>query len=66
MVIKLKYTCIKCGVSFEKNVLKKTEEVMCPICGTKQKFRYKIINGMGEEEWREPDPWEDPDYWNIP
>ena len=62
----LKYTCKKCKLGFEKEVPNRHVEVMCPICGTKQKFRYKTMDGNGNEKWQEADPWDDPDYWQFP
>jgi len=63
-VMEKKYTCVNCEVKFTKIVPNERTEVVCPICGTKQKFRYKVMGSGGSgERWEEPSPWDDPEWW---
>ena len=65
--VKRVFTCVKCEIKFTKEIPNERTEVICPICGTKQKFRYKVMgSGINGEKWEEADPWDDPDYWNFP
>lgn len=52
------FTCVGCDIKFMKEVLDEKTIVMCPICGKKQLFRYKIMDTDGER-WEESDPWDD-------
>jgi len=59
------FTCVKCEIKFTKEILNEKVFVVCPICGTKQKFRYKVMSSRGER-WEEAFDWDDDDYWNTP
>lgn len=62
-----KFTCVKCESLFTKEIPNERAEVVCPVCGTKQRFRYKVMgSGSKGEHWEEADPWSDPDYWRFP
>ena len=58
------FTCIKCELKFTKEIPNEQTSVICPICGTKQKFRYKIMVSDGEK-WEEKDLWDD-SFFNNP
>lgn len=61
------FTCSKCETKFTKEIPSERAIVVCPICGMKQRFRYKVMDSNGES-WQEADPYDDSydDPWNNP
>jgi transcription elongation factor Elf1 len=58
------FTCIKCDIKFVKEIFSEGVVVMCPVCGTKQKFRHKVMDTEGEY-WESVDPFDDEFFLSV-
>ena len=41
--MEVRYLCEKCGHKFTKHVMDKDEEVVCPMCGKRQRYTRMVM-----------------------